>query len=797
MGDSDTESSDAESEGEELSADADFARLLANVPSVLRYGTADPHGVGDGDAVRQPRRKPVRLGTREGASAEEIERRAFPRANQPPCTEPKEPPASQSPFAPCVTRLDQVIPKHTQRRIRKWRHQLKRCLAAAEKGDAEEARRRRPTDLWLAHEKNSVAATAEWDWDLRPLERGEPAVPLPVSGRWGVEPHSSVVAAAVRAVGDDFADRAILAEMITGVEDDSRCRRGTLLCAPHLGAIKLFAEACAKAHANVEKNWASGGHEALPCYPLRSCPYSIVDESEKAGRPKFRLTTDLSWPLPGMMRDEGGEIDSVNGAMDRSDWPENKLMRVTQYAEALAILAGAEQRRRTRAWSLDCEAFYRNVGRQRRELWRNAIFLPDGVQLDERCCFGDASAATKCARISNVLVHEARKVLRAFDAAHPTSNPEWMAWQRRRRELAIELGESPEEWSDLFWFGMYIDDGLGGSADDLLFDARGEAVRDADGVQRRRAEVHLALVRAVLERFGWNSAPGKEVQPCTTLTALGVRVSLGDLRMRLDGQKRERYAKLVAEVLAASRVKQKLYQKLLGRLEFASGCVALGKQYMHALWRCARAKYRYKDGSISISSAARVELEWWRAELESGDRRGVPLAQPDPMPEVGNGAAAIYADAAGAGGVMAWAVRGDELLYVEAKISEAECQQYGLGIAELELLASTWGLACLGPLLSSYVVSFTDNTVALSAMRRLSTRAEGDAMPAMLRRRTSFLLENAVVEAAERITSKNNRWADLGSRGQVGVVCVEALALGLRPRRVEITSEWRDLSWLM
>ena len=146
---------------------------------------------------------------------------------------------------------------------------------------------------------------------------------------------------------------------------------------------------------------------------------------------------------------------------------------------------------------------------------------------------------------------------------------------------------------------------------------------------------------------------------------------------------------------------------------------------------------------------------------------------------------------------MAWAVRGDELLYVEAKVSEAECQQYGLGIAELELLASTWGLACLGPLLSSYVVSFTDNTVALSAMRRLSTRAEGDAMPAMLRRRTSFLLENAVVEAAERITSKNNRWADLGSRGQVGVVCVEALALGLRPRRVEITSEWRDLSWLM
>ena len=642
LGDSDSESSDSESE--EMTSEAELARILADVPSVLRYGTADPHGVGGGDAVKQPRRKPVRLGTREGASADEIERRAYPRPNQPPCTEPREPPPSQSPLAPRVTRLDQVIPIRTQKRIKKWRHQLRRCLAAAEAGDAEEARRRRPADLWLAHEMNSMAATAEWDWDLRPLERGEPAVPLPVSGRWGVTPHTSVVAEAVRAVDGEFADRAILSEMITGVEDDSRCRRGTLLCAPHLGAIKLFAEACAKAHANVEKNWASGGHEALPCYPLRSCPYSIVDESEKAGRPKFRLTTDLSWPLPGMMRDEDGEIDSVNGAMDRPDWPVNKLMRVAEYAEALAILVGAEQRRRARAWSIDCEAFYRKVGRQRRELWRNAIFLPDGVQLDERCCFGDAAAATKCARISNVLVHEARKVLRAFDAAHPTSNPEWIAWQRRRRELAVELGESPEEWSELFWFGMYIDDGLGGSADDLLFDVRGEAVRDANGVQRRRAAAHLALVRAVLERFGWSSAPGKEVQPCTSLTALGVRLGLHDLRMRLDEPKRARYAKLVAEVLSAGPVKQKLYQKLLGRLEFASGCVALGKQYMHALWRCARAKYRYKDGKISISSSARVELEWWRAELEAGDRRGVPMAQPDPMPVVGKGSAAIYAE---------------------------------------------------------------------------------------------------------------------------------------------------------
>ena len=39
------------------------------------------------------------------------------------------------------------------------------------------------------------------------------------------------------------------------------------------------------------------------------------------------------------------------------------------------------------------------------------MFLPSGVQLDERCCFGDAAAATKCARVSNLLVAEVRTAL--------------------------------------------------------------------------------------------------------------------------------------------------------------------------------------------------------------------------------------------------------------------------------------------------------------------------------------------------------------------------------------------------
>ena len=65
--------------------------------------------------------------------------------------------------------------------VAKWRRQHTRCLRAAARGDLSLARQLRPADVWLEHSENSVPATAAWDWDLRPLELGLPAHPLPTS----------------------------------------------------------------------------------------------------------------------------------------------------------------------------------------------------------------------------------------------------------------------------------------------------------------------------------------------------------------------------------------------------------------------------------------------------------------------------------------------------------------------------------------------------------------------------------------------------------------------------------------
>ena len=201
------------------------------------------------------------------------------------------------------------MPAATLRTVRTWLRRLRRCLRFAQMGNHSMARRLRPPDLWLPHARHSVAATAAWDWDLRPLEHGGDAVPLAPSGVGDCLPAGASGDAAVReyilAAAVSFGDRSIVSELLQGIRDDARCQRGTLLCAPHGGALRHFEQAAAKLAKTEQRGWGCS-HAELPCWPIRASPYSVVDESERAGKPKFRLTNDLSWPHAGAMSDGDG-----------------------------------------------------------------------------------------------------------------------------------------------------------------------------------------------------------------------------------------------------------------------------------------------------------------------------------------------------------------------------------------------------------------------------------------------------------------------------------------------------------
>ena len=76
-----------------------------------------------------------------------------------------------------------------------------------------------------------------------------------------------------------------------------------------------------------------------------------------------------------------------------------------------------------------------------------------------------------------------------------------------------------------------------------------------------------------------------------------------------------------------------------------------------------------------------------------------------------------------------------ELLYLYGEWTEDERKL--LIICEKELLASTWGLVAFAPWLQQGVVSWTNNTVAMAAMRPMAPRTE--VMQAITAQRTEYL----------------------------------------------------------
>ena len=140
---------------------------------------------------------------------------------------------------------------------------------------------------------------------------------------------------------------------MAGPREDKVCRVSAREARPRLEHT-AWALPWARNGAGVDAGWAHE-HAELPFWPLRCDPYSVVDESERAGKPKFRLTNDHSWPPPhaldGTLLDEGGRwAPSLNHSMDRAAWPEVKYMRVAQMAEAAAILQSSGARVRVVRW---------------------------------------------------------------------------------------------------------------------------------------------------------------------------------------------------------------------------------------------------------------------------------------------------------------------------------------------------------------------------------------------------------------------------------------------------------------
>ena len=770
----------------------DSTATTGKVATRLLMGSADPHGLAFEERSAPMRKRPTFSSMAHArASDDELLARPFADFNVPPDLPlPRPLPEQPEGEPPVVTRVEQVLPYETRVLINKWIRRLRRCMKLARAGNMSLARRMRPPDLWLPASKHMTDETRQWNWDFTPLARGEPARPWAVSGRDGVMPSTDLDLVALANAMSGFADQQIIAEVIAGFGDDAECERGTLLCAPHVSALNNLLIADEKLEKSLRAGWAIVGE--LPAWPIRACPYGLVDESERAGKIKWRLTNNLSWPPPSSMSDgDGGFVQSLNGSMDRSEWPENSLPRVAAIAEAAAIFrtAGAP----VKLWGFDCEAFYKRVGRQLAQLWKVGMMRADGrFQIDTRCCFGSAADAAKCSRLSNFLAHEMRQAIERVDARYPTRDARILAWEARRTAEARSAGLPVRSYRSLSSSAVYIDDAMGVSFDDQLFERDGTPVL-RDGVPLTRATAHFEAALAAVERFGFTSAKDKEQWPRVRAVMLGIELDVLEGWLRLEDNKRKIYLKRVQTALQSRAMRRPDYLRLIGRLQFASMCLPRGRQWLHAAWRASRTRFRTTSGKVMLTKSVIRDLRLWEEALMHNEAELTPLAHAESVGAVGlDGVGAMYADASGKWGWAAWTCVDDTVYMTEHQWSEAERE---LDISVKEMIASTVGARTLWPYAEwRGIYNYTDNMTVLAALR--SGTPSTRRLQVLTMMHYDWLRVNGLQESPERVGSKSNLWADLASRNRSHEVVRQAKRLSLSVQRVDVARGWESAEWL-
>ena len=101
------------------------------------------------------------------------------------------------------------------------------------------------------------------------------------------------------------------------------------------------------------------------------------------------------------------------------------------------------------------------------------------------------------------------------------------------------------------------------------------------------------------------------------LEVLGVILDLQSARMWLTPAKAKAYAGRVQKALEARSMERLEYLRLLGRLQFAAALYPRGRQWLHAAWRVARARFRLRDGRVQMTARVRADLKRWLAELQN------------------------------------------------------------------------------------------------------------------------------------------------------------------------------------
>ena len=763
--------------------------------------------------------------------ASTLQREPLPATNVAPDTEWFDPPADTSPPGPLST--DQLIPEQVQRRLREHRRKVQEVYKRANGPEGwRYAKGLRPDPLHFSEEEALLPAGRGWSWHRRPDGLWYPLT----RSRWPEDPPESDldVPAILRAAQADpatfgtsdkrFSDRYILASMAHGYEAPD-LERATVIAYPHVGALKEMSglRKCILKDRKQDEDplrlpWQQHGSDLPEVWPMRADPVNVVMRNGKA-----RMTIDKSIQLVA-------RFVSYNDAVSLPTYDPVEMVRVGQLSRSIAILLTAGVG--VRIWSFDLEAYFRRTGKQRADWWKSGLLLPDGYAFDKRIQFGQKEAPNLTSRQSNFLTWAIRRQLWLFDRRYPPTDPTLLAWRLLRSVLAqTEASDSPQCLVSVLSFIMtYVDDVGAASVDDLLFEQDGTpvygawcATREAfepcgvdhpSAVHIRRPDAHYWTALRTIESFGHTSAEGKGVSPRLQMDLLGVHIDVAAQQQRLTELKARTYGDAASGVLSSPamasgslKVDYNTFNSLVHKLLHASSTVVLGRQHLHHCLAARHVDNRLRGNAVILHHAQRTELEWWLLQFQDPTRHCLPLASRCVFPLAGDeGTVVAYSDAAreiaqpSTSGFGAWTVLDDTFYYLHGLWSIFELNTYSINV--LELAAESMGTfafiaqaKALGRRVS-HSIDFVDNTAAeYSADRGKPSSAR---MRSLVQQRFDALDTAHVFSAVDRITSKDNEWADALSRGDQRAADVVrfARAAGLSVHRLYPTAQWRDLSHL-
>ena len=214
----------------------------------------------------------------------------------------------------------------------------------------------------------------------------------------------------------------------------------------------------------------------------------------------------------------------------------------------------------------------------------------------------------------------------------------------------------------------------------------------------RQASVHREVLLSLLRRAGFRRSPTKcRLTPTHVFAHLGLEWDTRRMRVLLPQDKMTQIASLSRRMLHTNSVRVSELMALLGKTNFASMAVPLGRLNSIPLQQCLlRGSGRSLRAVVSITSEARVSLLWWTSPPRSGRSINLPLSD-----------SVLATDASLSG----WGARFGHR-HLQGQWSRAQMKNH---INHLELLVVYLSLQHWTSLMSHHIIALQiDNTTAVA-----------------------------------------------------------------------------------